>query len=93
MVMELNELTGYCFNPNKRNLFDWSGQSMLIIDRFEGEWAVLEMGRRTFNFPKSLLPAGAREGDVLDLKIAVDRKATADRKMEIDKISGGLFRK
>ena len=65
---------------------------MLIIDRFEGDWAVLEMGRRTFNFPRSLLPEGAREGDVLDIKIAVDNLATTKRKMKIDKLAGELFR-
>ena len=65
---------------------------MLVIDRFEGEWAVLEMGRRTFNFPRSLLPAGAREGDVLDITVAVNGRATAGRQREIEKIAGEIFR-
>ena len=38
------------------------------IDRFEGTgWAVLEDERgRSFDVPRGWLPAGAREGDVLD---------------------------
>lgn len=42
---------------------------MLIIDRFEGDFAVVEYKEgRTFNLPRSLLPPGAKEGDVLQLK-------------------------
>lgn len=66
---------------------------MIAIDRFEGEWAILEMGRRTFNFPKSLLPPGAREGDVLDIIVSVDAEETVKRKTEINKIAGKIFRK
>lgn len=29
---------------------------MIIIDRFEGKWAVIEYGDVTFNFPRELLP-------------------------------------
>jgi hypothetical protein len=36
------------------------------IDRFEGEWAVLENDQaQTFQVPRAWLPADAREGDVL----------------------------
>ena len=35
----------------------------LIIDRFESQWAVLEISAgKTFNFPINLLPKGAKEG-------------------------------
>ncbi len=43
---------------------------MVIIDRFEGESAVLEFQGKIFSFPRALLPAIAREGDVL--KISAD---------------------
>lgn len=38
---------------------------MLIVDRFEGEYAVCEDSetQRTHNIPKVLLPKGLREGD------------------------------
>ncbi len=39
---------------------------MLIIDRFEGEFAVCEDdSREMHNIPRSALPAEVREGDVL----------------------------
>lgn len=57
---------------------------VFIIDRFEGSWAVLEASDGTiFNFPRSFLPAEAREGDVLVFDIAVDREATEKRKKEV----------
>jgi len=64
---------------------------MFVIDRFEGDWAVIEFGRKTFNLPKIILPAGAKEGDVIDIEITIDRKATASRKESIDKLADSLF--
>jgi len=64
---------------------------MFVIDRFEGDWAVIEFGRKTFNLPKFILPAGAKEGDVIDIEITIDRKATASRKESIDKLADSLF--
>ena len=38
----------------------------LIIDRFEGDFAVVELeDRSTIDIPKKLIPKGAKEGDVL----------------------------
>ncbi|HAE62740.1 MAG TPA: DUF3006 domain-containing protein, partial [Eubacteriaceae bacterium] len=37
---------------------------LCIIDRFEGNWVVIEYGEKFFNFPKELLPKHAKEGDV-----------------------------
>ncbi|AZF90261.1 MAG: hypothetical protein BPH100C_200 [Phage 5P_2] len=64
---------------------------MLIIDRFEGEWAVIEYGRKTFNFPKTLLPKKAKEGDVITISISIDREATAKRERNIEKLADQLF--
>jgi hypothetical protein len=64
---------------------------MLIIDRFEGDWAVIEFGRKTFNLPKLLLPAEAKEGDVIDIEVTIDRKATASRKESTSKLADSLF--
>jgi hypothetical protein len=56
----------------------------LIIDRFEGTLAVCEKPDRTMvNIPRSRLPAGAREGDVLIVEgenIRLDTAETARRK-------------
>lgn len=53
---------------------------MLVVDRFEGEWAVLEWEGRTFTVPRGLLPEGVREGDCLRWTVEVDRAATAARR-------------
>jgi len=60
---------------------------MLVIDRFEGEYALIEMNRRIFHIPKVLLPKGAREGDVLTMQIAVDMEATKKQSRSIDKLA------
>lgn len=56
---------------------------MLKIDRFEGEYALIEMNRRIFHIPKVLLPKGAREGDVIKIQITVDKEVTEKQKNEI----------
>ena len=48
------------------------------IDRFEDDVAVLVHAGRSFNFPRSLLPTTAREGDTLRLELSVDEAATAE---------------
>ncbi|MDI6825070.1 MAG: DUF3006 domain-containing protein [Bacillota bacterium] len=56
---------------------------MLIVDRFEGEWAVLEWEGRTFPVPRNLLPEGVREGDCLRWNLEVDRGATSARRRRV----------
>jgi Protein of unknown function (DUF3006) len=50
------------------------------IDRFEdGGWAVLLLypdGRRSFDAPRELLPAGATPGDVFEVSFEHDRAET-----------------
>lgn len=62
-----------------------------IIDRFEGDWAVIEYGRRTFNFPRELLPPGTKEGDVLHFSVSRDPEATNKRRQEIEKLMDLVF--
>lgn len=64
---------------------------MLVIDRFEGEMAVIEYNGRTFNLPRSLLPAETKEGDVLRVSITVDKEQTAKRKKKIESLMEELF--
>lgn len=68
-------------------------EKQLIIDRFEGDWAVIEYGEITFDVPKELLPANAKAGDVLVLKIAVDETTTESRKEAIDELFNRLRKK
>lgn len=65
---------------------------MLTIDRFEGEYALIEMNRRIFHIPKVLLPKGAREGDVITIQITVDKKAAGRQKQSADKLADKLFK-
>jgi len=64
---------------------------VFVIDRFEGQWAVIEYGRETFNLPRKMLPTDAREGDVLNINISVDRTETRMREQEITKLADELF--
>jgi flagellar basal body L-ring protein FlgH len=65
---------------------------MLIIDRFEGEYALIEKNRRIFHIPKVLLPKSAREGDVITIQITVDKEATRQRKQSADRLADKLFK-
>lgn len=64
---------------------------MLVLDRFEGEYALIEMNRRIFHIPKILLPKSAKEGDVITIQITVDEEATAKQKQSAEKLAGELF--
>jgi len=63
-----------------------------IIDRFEGDWAVMEWNGITFNFPRRLLPGGAKEGDVIRIVSEVDAARTADRRRRVRQLEDKLFR-
>lgn len=63
-----------------------------VIDRFEGNKAVLLLGvaEITVVFPKALLPAGVAEGDYLRLDIAVDDEATRQARREAEALLADL---
>ena len=57
-----------------------------VIDRIEGERAVLELQEgETAVFPSNELPDGAREGDVLVIALQIDRLETERRREKIEK--------
>lgn len=65
-----------------------------IIDRFEGNFAVVEFEDRTEDIPKEILPKDCKVGDVvsfIDNKISVDKAETLKRKEEIDDLMNELF--
>ena len=71
---------------------------MIIVDRFEGDFAVLECdGGHVESVPRTLLPPGALEGDVLLLQAdgtyAVDADTTAARAAHIRNLMDQLFDK
>jgi hypothetical protein len=64
---------------------------MLTIDRFEGEYALIEMNHRIFHIPKVLLPKSAREGDVITIQITVEKEAVKNQRESVDKLADELF--
>ena len=63
---------------------------MLIIDRFEGEYAVIETDIGMVSIPRTDIPASAREGDVLALGIS--KAETGGLKERIDGKMDKLFK-
>jgi len=65
-----------------------------IIDRFEGDLAVVEFNDTMEDIPKTKLPKEAAVGDVLVFngdKITIDTKETAKLKQEIEDLMDELF--
>lgn len=62
----------------------------VIIDRFEGDFAVVEVhGREKVDMPKILLPSRAKEGDIIEIKI--DAEATIKRQAKLKELMNGLW--
>ncbi|HYE82397.1 MAG TPA: DUF3006 domain-containing protein [Clostridia bacterium] len=57
-----------------------------IVDRLEGDYAVIEYRDRVLNLPRVFLPAEAHEGDVLDIIVILDDTETYRIKTEINKL-------
>ncbi len=64
---------------------------MFVIDRFEGDWAIIEFNQKIFNIPKVVLPPGVREGDVITINISIDKETTDKRKRDIKELADELF--
>jgi pyruvate kinase len=67
----------------------------VVIDRFEGEYAVCEKeNREMIDVKRDSLPKEAKEGDVLnilDRSISVDVEETEKRKKEIEDLTKDLW--
>jgi len=63
---------------------------MLIIDRFEGDYALIETDKGMINVPRSALPKAAKEGDCL--RLVIDTDDTTARKKRIDDMMETLFK-
>lgn len=61
----------------------------VIIDRFEGEYAIVEIAiGKTIELPKVLIP-NAKEGDVI--KIEIDKEETKRRKENVRDLINKVF--
>jgi hypothetical protein len=62
----------------------------LIVDRFEGEYAIVELPDKTMiNILKTILPDEAVEGDIIEIRI--DREETKNRKDQIKNLVNELW--
>ena len=59
-----------------------------VVDRFEGEYAVLLFGDDEIkvDFPKKLLPEGAREGSWLKVVFELDHEGTKKQEEKIARL-------
>ncbi|MFC4305693.1 DUF3006 domain-containing protein [Cohnella boryungensis] len=65
-----------------------------IIDRFEGDIAVVEVDGSTRDYVRSKLPRGAQAGDAIVIEngeIRLDEAAKEKRKRDIDRLMDELF--
>lgn len=63
----------------------------MIIDRFEGEYAVVELDNKKFvNIPKEALPPDVKDGDVIEIIIRLDESRR--RKERISGLVGDLWK-
>lgn len=70
-------------------------KQQVIIDRFEGDFAVCEQADRTMvNIARAQIPAAAQEGDVLVIDgdaIRMDVSLTAARAKRIEELTEDLW--
>jgi hypothetical protein len=67
----------------------------VVIDRFEGDYAVCEKeNREMIDIKRDRIPKEAKESDVLDIqddKIEIDVNETEKRKKEIEELTKDLW--
>ena len=67
---------------------------MIVVDRFEGDFAVVEENKTIKNIPKELLDKTITEGSVIVKKgdrYFLDDKETAARRKKIAELQNSLF--
>jgi len=67
---------------------------MLVVDRFEDGYAIIENGDEYFKIKKRQLPEAAKEGSILkvsDKGYEIDIEATEMRRKEILKLQDSLW--
>ncbi|MGI6091918.1 MAG: DUF3006 domain-containing protein [Veillonellaceae bacterium] len=67
----------------------------VVIDRFEEHNAVLLIGEEEIatNWPRTALPEGAEEGDILQVNIAIDGEATRLARSEAESLLRKILQK
>ena len=95
-----------CFTLSSKDIYSFttqplhdlvvkSNKSTVIIDRFEGKYAVCEQEDNSIiNIKQNVIPMKARVGDVLNIDgeyISINGEETKNRKAEIDKLTKNLW--
>ncbi|MCJ8009044.1 DUF3006 domain-containing protein [Lederbergia wuyishanensis] len=65
-----------------------------IIDRFEGEWVVVEIDGETKDFEKRIFPKAAVAGDVVEIngdKVKILKTETEKLRKEIEKLMNDVW--
>ena len=65
-----------------------------IIDRFEGEFVVVEIEGVTKDFPKSIFPTEAKPGDVVllsDKGVSIQNEETEKLRKEIEQLMADVW--
>lgn len=65
--------------------------SMFIIDRLENDIVVVEYEGRTYALPRKIMPASAKEGDVIKFDFQIDGEATKARHKRVKSLVDDLF--
>lgn len=55
---------------------------MIVVDRIEGDVAVLEIGGRTVDVPLTELPSGVKEGDRLAFTVQAPDTTAAEERLK-----------
>ena len=55
----------------------------VVVDRFEGDLAIVELGELTIDIPRCELPAGTAEGSVLTVRFELDQAETEARRKRV----------
>ena len=64
-----------------------------IVDRIEGEMAVLRFEGQELTVHNRFLPENVREGDILTVSFVLDEKAEKKRKAEVTGLLEKIFKK
>lgn len=67
-------------------------KKQFIIDRFEGNFVIVEYGDITFSLPREIFPSDAKEGQVIDISIRVNHNETEELRKQVISLSRKLFR-
>ncbi len=68
----------------------------LVIDRFEGKYAVCMQEDKVINIPRYKVPINAKDGDCLVMEngfFVVQNEETEERKYRVKKLMGDLKKK